>query len=104
MSPFFTFHCARASSLLPPRFRVTTENQPHRHLVAVRQLQNYVRDLSWIAFRTSFESSQNLVHCTDRGLVLRQQVRHILTRALCPVGPNAARLECADLDPERREF
>src|SRR5882762_5047836 len=104
MSPLVGLGGARSFCLLHPLFRIDTEDQPHRHLVAICQLQNYARDLSRIAFRTPFESSQHLVYRTDRGLVVRQQVRHILTRAPCPVGPNTSRLQCADLDPERRDF
>src|SRR3981081_892595 len=91
MSPFLSLARARSFCLLHPLFRIDTENQPHRHLVAVRQLHNYVRDFPRIA-RTPFESAQHLVYRTDRGLVVRQQVRHILSRTPCPVGPNASRL------------
>src|SRR5260370_25329051 len=104
MSPFLSLVRARSFCLLHPLFRIDTEDQPHRHLVAICKLQNYARDLSRIAFRTHFESSQHLVYRTDRGLIVRQQVWHVLTRARCPVGPNASRLQCADLDPERRDF
>src|SRR4029077_19340102 len=85
-------------------FRIDTEDQPHRHLVAICQLYNYIRDLPRIAFRTPFEASQYVEHRTDRGLVVRQQVRRILTGAPCPVGPNTSRLQRADLDPERPDF
>src|SRR6266478_4665499 len=104
MSPFLSLTRTRSFCLLHPLFRVYTENQPHRHLVAICQLQNYLRDLSRIAFRTPLEASQYLEHRADRGLVVRQKLRRILTRAPCPVGPDASRLQCADLDPERRDF
>src|SRR5882762_8952104 len=104
MSPFLGLTRTRSFRLLHPLFRVYTENQPHRHLVAICQLQNYLRDLSRIAFRTPLEASQYLEHRADRGLVVRQKLRRILTRAPCPVGPDAPRLQCADLDPERRDF
>ena len=90
--------------MLHPLFRIDTEDQPHRHLVAVRQLQNYIRDLPRIAFRIPLEALQYLQKRTDRGLVLRQQLRSILSCAPRPVGPNTAWLQCADLDPERRDF
>src|SRR6266481_5731635 len=104
MSPFLGLTRTRSFRLLHPLFRVYTENQPHRHLVAICQLQNYLRDLSRIAFRTPLEASQYLEHRADRGLVVRQKLRRILTRAPCPVGPDASRLQCADLDPEWRDF
>src|SRR5258707_8503526 len=104
MSPFVGLGGTRSFCLLHPLFRIDTEDQPHRHLVAIRQLHNYVRDFPRIAFRTPFESSQYLEERTDRGLILRQQVRRILTGAPCPVGPNASRLQCADLDSEGRDF
>src|SRR6267143_3093793 len=104
MSPFLSLTRTRSFRLLHPLFRIYTENQPHRHLVAICQLQNYLRDLSRIAFRTPLEASQYLEHRADRGLVVRQKLRRILTRAPCPVGPDASRLQCADLDPERRDF
>ena len=92
MPPFLGLARTRSFRLLHPLFRIYTENQPHRHLVAICQLQNYVRDLSRIAFRTPFEASQYLQERTDRGLILRQQVRRIPNGAPCPVGPNASRL------------
>src|SRR5258708_7146369 len=88
MSPFLGLGSARGFCLLRPFFRIDTEDQPHRHLVAIRQLHNYVRDFPRIAFRTPFEPSQYLEERTDRCLVLGQQVRRILTGAPCPVGPN----------------
>src|SRR5258707_14064650 len=104
MSPFLRLASTRRFRLLPPFFRIYTEEQPYRHLIAICQLHYYARDLSRIAFRTPFESSQHLVYRTDRGLVVRQQVRLILTRAPGPFGPNASRLQRADLDPERCDF
>src|SRR4030081_2401120 len=104
MPPFLSLARARSFCLLHALFRIDTEDQPHRHLVAICQLQNYARDLSRIAFRTPLKSSQHPVYRTDRGLVVRQQVRHILTRAPGPVGPNASRLQRADLDPERCHY
>jgi NAD(P)-dependent dehydrogenase (short-subunit alcohol dehydrogenase family) len=41
---------------------------------------------------------------TDRGLILRQQVRRILNGAPCLVGAGTSRLQCADLDSEGRDF
>jgi hypothetical protein len=102
--PFVGLGGARSFCLLHPLFCIHTEDQPHRHLVAICQLQNHVRDLSRIAFQTPFESSQHLQERTDRGLILRQQVRRILNGAPSPVGPNTSRLQCADLDPEGRDF
>src|SRR6266852_4115421 len=90
--------------MLYPLFGIDTEDQPHRHLVTICQLQNYARNLSRIAFQTPFEASQHLQERTDRGLILRQQVRRILTGAPCPVGPNTSRLQCADLDSKGRDF
>jgi len=52
MSPFVGLGGARSFCLLHPLFRIDTEDQPHRHFVAVRQLYDYVRDLPRIAFRT----------------------------------------------------
>src|SRR5258708_12497467 len=104
MSPFLGVARTGCFRLLPPLFRVYTEDQPHRHLVAIRQLHNYVGDLPRIPFRTPFEASQHLEYRTDRGLVVPQQVGRILPRAPCPVGPNTSRLQCPDLDPERRDF
>src|SRR6266850_2287281 len=69
-----------------------------------RQLHNYVGDLPRIPFRTPCEASQHLEYRTYRSLVFRQQVRRILTGATLPVGPNTSRLQCADLDSERRDF
>src|SRR6266853_6926505 len=104
MPPFLGFARSRSFRLLHPLFRIDTEDQPHRHLVAICQLKNYARDLSRIAFRTPFEASQHLQERTDRGLILREQVRCILNGAPCPVGPNTSRLQCADLDSEGRDF
>src|ERR1700675_2221819 len=96
MPPFLGLTRTRSFSLLHALFRVDTENQPHRHLVAICQLHNYVRDLLRIAFRTPFEASQYLEHRADRGLIVRQQIWRILTGTPWPVGPNASRFECAD--------
>ena len=104
MAPFFRFSRSRSFRLLHPIFRIYTEYQPERHVVAIRQLQNYIRNLPRIAFRTPFEASQHLEYRTDRCFVLRQQLRRILTSAPCPVGANTSRLQSADLDPERRNF
>src|SRR6266404_6836010 len=104
MSPFLGLARPRSFRLLHTLFRIYTENQPHRHLVAICQLQNYVRDLSRIAFRAPFEASQYLEHRTDRGLVVRQYSRRILPSTSCPVGSNTSWLQCADLDPQRRDF
>src|ERR1700739_5118042 len=101
MSPFFGLGGARSFRMLHPLFRIDTEDQPRWHVIAVRQLHNYVRDFPWIAFQTSFEASQSLQKRTDRGLVFRQQVCRILSGAPRPVGPNTSRLQRADLDAER---
>src|ERR1700704_5731470 len=99
MPPFLGLACTRTFRLLHPLFRIYTEDQAQRHLVAICQLHNYIRDLPRIAFLTSFEASQHLEYRTDRGLVVRQQVRRILTGAPRPVGSNTSWLQCADLDP-----
>jgi len=39
-------------------FRIYARDQSYRHLVAIRQLHNYIRDLPRIALRTSLEASQ----------------------------------------------
>src|SRR5260370_35090563 len=104
MSKFLGLARARGFCLLHPFFRIYAEDEPYGLLVAIRQLFDYVRNLSRIAFRTLFESSQYLEERTDRGLVLGQQVWRILTGAPCPVGPNASRLQGADLDSEGRDF
>src|ERR1700676_3400276 len=96
LSPFLGLARSRSFRLLHALFRIYTENQPHRHVVTIRQLHNYVRDLSRIAFRTPFETSQHLEHRTHRGLVGRKQFRRILTGTPCPVGSDAARFQCAD--------
>ena len=56
MAPFLGFARTRSFRLLHPLFRIDTEDQPQRPLVAVCQLHNYIRDLPRIAFRTSFEA------------------------------------------------
>src|SRR6266436_3985970 len=104
MSPALGLARPRSFRLLHTLFRIYTENQPHRHFVAICQLQNYLRDLSRIAFRAPFEASQYLEHRTDRGLVVRQYSRRILPGTSCPVGSNTSWLQCADLDPKRRDF
>src|SRR6266850_809708 len=104
MSPFLGLTRTRSFRLLLLLFRIYTENQPHRHLVAICQLQNYVRDLSRIAFCAPFETSQHFEERTDRGLVVRQQVRRIVAGTPCPVGPDTSWLQRADLDAERRDF
>src|SRR5580704_6414657 len=104
MSKFLGLARTRGFRLLHPLFRIDTEDQPHRQVVAVCQLHDYIRDLPRIAFRTPVEASQYLEYRTDRGLVVRQQVRRILTSTPCPVGSNTSRLQCANLDPERRDF
>ena len=58
MSPLVGLGSARSFCLPHPLFRIDTEDQPHRHLVAICQLQNYTRYLSRIAFQTPFEASQ----------------------------------------------
>ncbi len=44
MSPLVGLGGAGGFCLLHPVFRIDTEDQPHWHLVAIRQLQNYARD------------------------------------------------------------
>src|SRR6202040_3293112 len=104
MPPLLRLACARSFRPLHTLLRIHTEDQPERHLIAVRQLHNHIRDLARIAFRTSFEAPQQLDHRTDRGFIVRQQIRRILPCAARPVGPNAAWLQRADLDPERRDL
>src|ERR1700731_4500500 len=104
MAPFFRFTRSRSFPLPHPIFRIDTEDQPKRHVVAIRQLHNYIRDLPWVAFRTPLEASQHLEYRADRWFVFRQQLRRILTGTPRPVGANTARLQSADLDPERRNF
>src|SRR4030088_33114 len=104
MSPFLSFARSCSFRLLHPLFRIYTKDQPHRHLVAIRELDNYVGDLPRIAFRTPFQASQHLEYRTDRCLILWQQPRRILTGTPCPVGSNTSRLECANLEPEGRDF
>src|ERR1700738_2460970 len=104
MPPFLRLACARSFRLVHTLLGIHTENQPDRHLIAVRQLHNHIRDLPRVAFRTSFEASEQLEHRTDRALIVRQQIRRILPCAPRPVGPNTAWLQRADLDPERRDL
>src|ERR1700681_770676 len=104
MPPLLGLACARSFRMVHTLLRIHPENQPDRHLIAVRQLHNHIRDLARIAFRTSFETSQQLEYRTDRGLVLREQIRGILACTPRPVGPNTAWLQRADLDPERRDL
>src|ERR1700676_2463354 len=104
MPPLLRLACARSFRPLHTLLRIHTEDQPERHLIAVRQLHNHSRDLPRIAFRTSFEAPQQLDHRTDRAFIVRQQIRRILSSAPRPVGPNAAWLQRADLDPERRDL
>src|SRR5438552_14074980 len=85
MSPLVGLGGARSFRLVHTLFGIYTENQPHRHLVAICQLQNYARDLPRIAFQTPFEASQYLQERTNRGFVLRQQVRRLPRGAPCPV-------------------
>ena len=100
MSPFLGLQCAGGFRSLHSLFPIDTEDQPDRHLVAIRQLHNYVRDFPRIALQTPFEALQRHQERSDRGLILRQQVRYIPNGAPCPVGPNTSRLQCADLDSE----
>src|SRR5580700_3871496 len=104
MPPLLRLACARSFRPLHTLLRIHTEDQPERHLIAVRQLHYHIRDLARIAFRTSFEAPQQLDHRTDRGFIVRQQIWRILPCAPRPVGPNAAWLQRADLDPERRDL
>ena len=60
MSPFLGLKCAGGFGSLHLLFGVYTEDQPHRYLVAIRQLHNYVRDFPRVAFRTPFEAAQYL--------------------------------------------
>ena len=79
MSKFLSLARARSFCFVHPLFRIYTKDQPRGDVVAIRQLHDYVRDLPRIAFRTPFEASQYLQERTDRGLILRQQLRRILT-------------------------
>src|ERR1700688_3610931 len=104
MPPLLRLACARSFRPSHTLLRIHTEDQPERHLIAVRQLHNHIRDLARIAFRTSFEASEQLEHRTDRSLIVRQKIRDILPCASRPVGSNAARLQRANLDSERRDL
>src|SRR5258708_13415232 len=104
MSPFLGLARPRSFRLLHTLFRIYTEDQPHRHLVAIRQLHNYLRDFPRIAFRTPFDPSQYLEERTDRCLVLWQQVPRILTGAPLPVGPTSSRALLEHLAPKLPSF
>jgi len=78
MSKFLSLARSRSFGFLHPLFRIYTEDQPRGDVLAIRQLHDYVRDFPGIAFRMPFEASQYLRERTDRGLVLRQQLRRIL--------------------------
>src|SRR6202035_2913583 len=104
MSPFLRLARARSLCLLHPLSRIHTEDQPHRHLVAIRQLKNYARDLSRIAFRTAFEAAQHFEVRPHGVLVFREQLRRILTSAARPVGANSSGLKRADFYAEWRDF
>ena len=84
MSPFRGLGGAGSFCVLHALFRVYAEDQPGGDVVAIRQLHDYVRDFPGIAFRTPFEAAQYLRERTDRGLILRQQLRRILTGAPSP--------------------
>src|SRR5258708_38074126 len=99
MAPFLGFTCTCSLCPVYMFFRIYTENQPEWHLVAVRQSHNHIRDLARIAFQTAFDASQEVEHRTDRSLIIGQQVRRILPCPPRPVGPNTARLQRADLQP-----
>src|SRR5277367_1588499 len=81
MSPFLGLGGAGGFRSLHSLFRINTKDQPHGHLVAIRQLHDYVRDFPRVAFRTPSEAAQYLQERTDRVLILRQQVRRILSGA-----------------------
>src|SRR5580704_17925455 len=104
MPPFLGLARTRSFRLLNPLFRIYTEDQPHRHLVAICEFHDYIRDLPGIAFRTPVEASQHPKRQADRALVVWQQVRRILTGPPLPVRPNTSWLQCADLDPKRRDL
>src|ERR1700681_1632538 len=67
MPPLLRLACARSFRPVHTLLRIHTEDQPERHVIAVRQLHNHIHDLPRIAFRTSFETSEQLEHRTDRG-------------------------------------
>ena len=72
MPPFLRLVRARSFRLVHTLFRIHAKDQPERHLIAVRQLHNQIRDLARIAFLTSFDTSQQLEYRADRGLIVRQ--------------------------------
>jgi hypothetical protein len=51
MSPFLGLQCASGYRSLHSLCRIDTEDQPHRHLVAIRKLHNHVREFPRIAFQ-----------------------------------------------------
>src|SRR5258708_1423954 len=104
MLPFLSLARTRSFRLLHPFFSIHTQDETSRHFVAIGQLHNYVRNLLRIAFRAPVETPQHLEHRTHSGLVLRQQLRRVLSCAPRPIGSYTAWLQCADLDAERRDF
>src|ERR1700674_269453 len=89
MPPFLGLARTRSFRLLHPLFCIYTEDKPHWHLVAICQLHNYICNPPRIAFRTAFEASQHLQERTDRGLILRQEVRRLPNGGACCVPPPA---------------
>jgi hypothetical protein len=49
MPPLLGLACTRRFRLVHTLLRIHPEYQPERHLIAVRQLHNHIRDLSRIA-------------------------------------------------------
>ena len=101
MPPFIGLACTRSFHPVHALFRIYTEDQSDRHLIAVCQLHNHIRDLARVALGTHFVALQQLQDRADRCFILPQKFRRLLSCAPCPIGPNAARLQSAYLDAER---
>src|ERR1700731_1503149 len=104
MAKFFGLACTRRFGLLHALLGVYPEDQPQRYIIAVRQLHNQVGDLAWVTFLTPLDALQQLQYGADRRLIVWQQMGRILSGAPRPVGANTTRLQCADLDPKRRDL
>ena len=65
MPPFLGLDRTRSFRLLHPLFRIHTEDQPQRDIVAIRKLHDHIGDLARIAFLMPFEASQHLAYRTD---------------------------------------
>jgi hypothetical protein len=66
-------------------FRIHTEDQPQRQLVGICRSRNYNGDRPRIGIPNApFKTSQHPEYRTDLGLILRHQVRLILTGAPLP--------------------